>query len=204
MNHEIKQLSNQLWKNLWRENFPFGFPFVVALRSLWFSAIVRRFREDGTSALPSEPTTEKWSSKKPSKVTGKSLEGQLTSFLLWLQQYCSSFRSFGVETPQTFCHFPKSWNRERKNHNLCDFRAVFLKWLTSFLSLHLRSRPSSDKKHTGCPNKFWQSNISTFIKIYKIVFFKSCWRENWDFFKVTFKHCAIIYEEQEIEIHNVH
>ena len=166
MYHEIKQLSDQLWKNLWRENFPFGFPFVVALRVRYDLAQLWDVSgKTGPRRCPLSQQRKSDRRKSPSKVTGKSLEGQLTSFLLWLQQYCSSFRSVGVETLQTFCHFPKSWNRERKNHNLCDFRAVFLKWLTSFLSLHLRSRPSSDKKHTGCPNKFWLSNISKFRKV---------------------------------------
>ena len=150
--HEIKQLSNRLWKN-WRI---FRLVFLL-LRSLWFSAIVRRFREDGTSALPSEPTTEKWSSKKPLKGHGKKPWRSADFLFIMASTVLFVIPSFGVETPAT----SPIANRERKNHNLCDFRAVFLKWLTSFLSLHLRSRQ-------------WQKMYRVSQQVQEIDF----WREN--------------------------
>ena len=92
--HEIKQLSNRLWKN-WRI---FRLVFLL-LRSLWFSAIVRRFREDGTSALPSEPTTEKWSSKKPLKGHGKKPWRSADFLFIMASTVLFVIPSFGVETP---------------------------------------------------------------------------------------------------------
>ena len=154
--HEIKQLSNRLWKN-WRI---FRLVFLL-LRSLWFSAIVRRFREDGTSALPSEPTTEKWSSKKPLKGHGKKPWRSADFLFIMASTVLFVIPSFGVETPATtFCHFPNSEQRAEKSQFMW-LSCSFLKWLTSFLSLHLRSRQ-------------WQKMYRVSQQVQEIDF----WREN--------------------------
>ena len=121
--HEIKQLSNRLWKKLSGLRI-FRLVFLL-LRSLWFSAIVRRFREDGTSALPSEPTTEKWSSKKPLKGHGKKPWRSADFLFIMASTVLFVIPSFGVETPATtFCHFPNSEQRAEKSQFMwlsCSF-----------------------------------------------------------------------------------
>ena len=134
--------------------------------SVWFSFCCVRYDlaqlwdvsgKTGPRRCPLSQQRKSDRRKSPSKVTGKSLEGQLTSFLLWLQQYCSSFLALVLK----FCHFPNSEQSRAEKSQFMWLSCSFLKWLTSFLSLHLRSRQ-------------WQKLYRVSQQVQEIDF----WREN--------------------------